>query len=64
MIPNRIVRYFMFLGYALGHGGVDLVFHLSERCYPILFRIPPSTILSETARLLSQKLWRQLITVF
>ncbi|NIQ01233.1 MAG: hypothetical protein GWM98_13210 [Nitrospinaceae bacterium] len=21
MIPNRIVRYFMFLGYALGHGG-------------------------------------------
>ena len=20
MIPNRIVRYFMFLGYALGHG--------------------------------------------
>lgn len=22
MIPNRIVRYFMFLGYALGHGGL------------------------------------------
>ncbi len=21
MIPNRIVRYFMVLGYALGHGG-------------------------------------------
>ena len=21
MIPNRIVRYFMYLGYALGHGG-------------------------------------------
>ena len=22
MIPNRIVRYFMFLGYALSHGGL------------------------------------------